>query len=97
MTRQVILKVNNETVPLDYFAQAFIDHTTAGMVEALEDTGSIKALVLVIDGKTAITLNGKEVRINDFVSKIVRSTTFGMISVLKGVQNIEKVELHLTR
>jgi hypothetical protein len=97
MTRQVSLQVNDETILLDYFAQTFIDHTTAGMIEALEDTEPIKELTLVIEGAAAITLNGRSIRVNAFVSKIINSTTTGMISVLKGVKDIKKVQIHITR
>ncbi len=47
--RQVSLLVNEEPIPLDYFVQAIIDHTTGGMIKALEGTGPIKNPDLSID------------------------------------------------
>ena len=98
MIKQVSLLVNGEPITLDYFVQGFIDHTTGGMIEALEDTGPIKNLTLSIDGeKVVVSLNGVLVRVNAFVSKIVRSTVIGMVSVLKGVGEIERVQISIAR
>ena len=97
MTRQISLLVNGVRITLDYFIQAFIDHTVGGMLEALETTGQIKSLLLSIDGdKVAIDLNGKPVQINAFVSNIVKNTTFGMVSSLKGVSQINQLQIDIT-
>ena len=98
MTRQVSLLVNDVPIALDYFVQAFIEHTVSGMIEALEGTGQIKNLNLSIDGnKVAIDLNGASVAINAFVTKIVKATTIGMVSSLKGVREIKKLRINITR
>jgi hypothetical protein len=95
MTVELVLKVNDNPIKTDYFVADFIDHTTSGMIEALEGTGAIKDLNLKIDGdKVSISLNGAEVAINEFVIKIMKSTTFGMLAPLKGVTSpIKKVNL----
>lgn len=98
MTREMSLQVNDAPVPLDYFVQAFIDHTTSGMLEALEGTGPVKELDLTIDGSAVkINLNGKPVPTNAFASKIIRSTLVGMVSPLKGVSEVKKLKLHVCR
>ncbi|MBI4188468.1 MAG: hypothetical protein HY529_04590 [Chloroflexi bacterium] len=98
MTRQVKLLINDVPVSLDYFVQGFIDHTIAGMIGGLEDTGEIEVLSLSIEGdKVKINLNNAPLRANAFVSKIVRNTIFGMLSTLKGVGKIDKVNLTIGR
>ena len=98
MTRQVSLLVNDAPIALDYFVQSFIDHTVSGMIEALEGTGQIKNLNLLIDrNKVAIDLNGASVVINAFVTKIVKTTAIGMVSSLKGVREIKKLRINITR
>ncbi|MBI2854443.1 MAG: hypothetical protein HYX87_05930 [Chloroflexi bacterium] len=98
MTRQVTLAVNDNPIPIDYFVQAFIDHTVAGMIEALEGTGPIKKLNLAIDGdKVAIDLNGKPVPTNAFASQMVRSTLSGMVLPLKGVKDTTKIRVNVAR
>jgi hypothetical protein len=98
MTRQVSLSVNDAPISLDYFVQAFIDHTVGGMVEALEGTGQIKNLSLSVDGdRVTIELNGTSVSINPFVAKIIRGTTIGMVSSLKGIHEIKRLQISIAR
>lgn len=99
MTRQIALQVNGSPISLDYFVAAFIDHTTAGMMEALENTEAVKNLNLSIDSDiVTISLNGKPVTINAFVMKIVRSTVSGMVAPLKGVKGpVSQLRLELAR
>ncbi len=99
MTRQLSLSVNDVPIKLDYFVQAFIDHTFSGMIESLEGTGPVRTASLAIDGdKVALTLNGTAVPTNVFASKIIRSTTVGMVSPLKGVSgSVAKLRLEVSR
>ena len=98
MTKQVSLLVNDEPIMLDYFVEGFIDHTTGGMIAALEGTGGIKDLEITIDGETVgIKLNGADVPIKPFVTSIIRSTVAGMLSPLKGVRDTNRVKLNITR
>ncbi len=98
MTKQVSLLVNDEPIALDYFVEGFIDHTTGGMIAALEGTGGIKTLELTIDGEMVrIKLNGADVSIKPFVITIIRSTVAGMLSPLKGVSDTNRVKLNITR
>jgi DNA gyrase/topoisomerase IV subunit B len=94
MTRELKLTVNGESIPLDYFVEAFIDHTTRGMLESLEGTGDvITAKINIDDGTIKVTANGSEIPVNPFVTKILNSTIRGMVSVLKGVGKIDKLQL----
>ncbi|MBN2361514.1 MAG: hypothetical protein JXR83_18830 [Deltaproteobacteria bacterium] len=98
MTRQVMLSVNETQVDLDYFAQSFVDHVVAGMLESLEGTSPIKNLTLAIDGDAvAIQLNGAPIPTNPFASKIIKSTVLGMVSSLKGASDPKKLQLTLAR
>lgn len=98
MTRQVTLKVNDAPIQVDYFVQAFIDHTVSGMMEALEGTGPIKELTLSVDGdRVAIDLNGKQVPVNAFAARLVGSTVRGLVLPLKGVSDAARVQIDVSR
>ncbi len=98
MTRHITLSVNNRPIELDYFVQGFIDHTTGGMVEALEGTGKIKTLHILIEAnEVVITLNNAFVPINAFVSDIIKNTIFSMVSSLKGVDKVNQLEIDIKR
>ena len=98
MTVNLILTVNDVPIRTDYFVAGFIDHTVSGMIEALEGTGKLKNLNLIINGDTVvINLNGVPVPTNAFASKIIRATTIGMVSTLKGVNDIKKLSIVLSK
>lgn len=98
MTRQVILQVNETPIPLDYFAEGFVDHTLSGIVAALKGTGEIVSLDVAIDGESvSVTLNGADVPVNLFASKIIRNTLTGLVSSLKGVGVAEKIAIAIRR
>ncbi len=99
MTVQLSLVVNECQIRTDYFVEGFIDHVTSGMIESLEGTGKIKDLNLSIDGDTvSINLNGAVVPVNEFVTKIIKSTFAGMLDPLKGVTKpIRKVNLTISK
>jgi hypothetical protein len=98
MTVNVSLTVNDVPIKTDHFVAGFIDHTVSGMIEALEGTGKLKNLVLMVeDDRVMIDLNGAQVPTNVFASKIIKGTTIGMISNLKGVNDIKKICIHLNK
>ena len=98
MTRGVSLSVNGVPIELDYFVQSFIDHTVAGMLEALEGTGEIETLEILLEGeKVKIKLNGAEVPLKAFVNKFIKNTLMGMVSSLKGVSEINRMHLSICR
>ncbi len=98
MTRQVTLLVNDQPIQMDYFVQAFTDHTVSGILESLEFTGQMKTADISIEGD-AITIKVNEAVIpaNPFVSKIVRNTLVGMISSLKGVNGVKTARINIKR
>ena len=98
MTVNLILEVNDIPIRTDYFVAGFIDHTVSGMIEALEGTGKLKNLNLIINGDTVeINLNGAPVPTNVFTSKIIKGTTIGMVSTLKGVNDVKKLSIVLSK
>lgn len=98
MTKQVSLSVNDVPIELDYFVQGFIGHTMGGILIALEGSGEIKSLDVVIEGdKVRLDLNNAEVPVNPFVTKIIRNTVAGMVSSLKGVREINKINISIRR
>jgi hypothetical protein len=86
MTGKTVLEVNGVTIKLDRFVREFVFHTVSGMVGSLDNTGPITGLILTLEGKDInILLNGSQVGTNEFVNKIIKSTLFGMVCLLKGV------------
>ena len=99
MTVNLNLTVNDVAINTDYFVARFINHTISGMVESLEGTGRVKELDLTIeDDLLSIQLNGRSVPVNDFVTKIFKSTLQGVLSPLKGVTSaIRKVDIRIRK
>ena len=86
MAGRVYMQVNGVEINFERFVGSFIEHTVCGMLASLDDTGPVKDLDLTLDGDNIqIILNGKAVAINQFVKKIIKSTLFGMVVLLKGV------------
>jgi len=97
-SKQVNLYVNDSPIEIDYFVQGFIDHVISGILNALRGTCRIKNLDFSVEGDTAtINLNGAIVPINDFVNKISRNTVLGMITSLKGVSEVNKLKIEISR
>ena len=95
---KVILCVNDVPVELDYFVQGFLDHVMGGMVAAPKESGEIERLDVSILGDTVtINLNNAVVPINPFVNRITRNTIVGMVSSLKGVSSIDRVNISVRR
>ena len=98
MTRQVSLLVNDQSVEIDYFVQRFVDHTIGGILAGLEGTEEMKGMDASIEGeKVVIKLNNALVPTNPFVSDLIRNTIMGMVSSLKGVGSVDKVNITITR
>ncbi len=102
MTRKISLSVNDTTIDLDYFVQGFVDHTVTAMVSALEGTPKkaeeFKKIHIQSTGEAlSLSVNGSNVPVNAFVSKIVRNTMQGMLASLKGVTKPVKVNLEIDR
>ena len=98
MTQKIALEVNGIPIALDHFVQVFVEHTLTGMLGSLKNTGPVTNLSLSIEGdKVNIILNGKAVKTNQFASKIVKSTVFGMAMPLKGVNEINSVKIEIAK
>jgi hypothetical protein len=86
MASRICLQVNGIDINFERFVDSFIEHTVCGMLASLDGTGPVKDLDLTLDGDDIrIILNGEAVVVNTFVRKIMKSTFFGMVSPLKGV------------
>jgi len=97
-SKQVSLYVNDAPIEIDYFVQGFIDHVISGILNALRGTCRIKNLYFTIEGNAVnIDLNGSAVPTNDFVNKITRNTVVGMVTSLKGVNEVKKLEIEISR
>jgi hypothetical protein len=67
-------------------------------MEALKDAGEIKTLDLAIEGdRVRIIHNKKDIPLNPFVTRIIRNTLTGMVSSLKGVSEISKIDINIRK
>lgn len=48
MEKRVILKINNEEIPLNYFVQEFISSTILGMISSLKKKEEIVRIVEIV-------------------------------------------------
>jgi hypothetical protein len=98
MATKTSLKVNGNNIEMNPFVEAYVYHLSGGMVASLKDTGAIKKLVLEIKdtGDVKMTLNGKDIPLNFFVTEIIRSTLTGMVSTLKGAEGkLKTLEINI--
>jgi hypothetical protein len=88
MSGKTSLTVNEVTIKLNYFVEAYVLHVTSGIVASLNNTGPIKTLDLTINktGEVKIDLNGTAVPLKPFPVEIIRNTLAGMTANMKGVK-----------
>lgn len=49
------------------------------------------------EAKAELTVNGKKIELNDFVQGFISQTLMGMAKSLRGVDNIETIELKISK
>lgn len=109
----VNLSIDNTVIGLNEFVSNFIKKTTMGIINTLniEDYSAskkekIEILIKNNDFKNVkinkninLWINGKKVKINNFVKNFMINTIFGMINSLKlkkyGVKQIDKAEIEI--
>ncbi len=96
MEKQISLSVNDVPIHLDYFVHDYLDKVVSGILASLHDTGEIVNLELSIDneGRVDINLNGALVPIKDFPNEIIKSTILGMVAPLKGVGEVNRLQIN---
>jgi len=93
------MTVNENQIKFIPFVEEYVYQIANGIVASLKDTGAIKTLELKIDGgEVAMNLNGKDIPVNVFVTKIITSTMAGMVSTLKGAEGkMKTLELKIVQ
>jgi hypothetical protein len=99
MARILTMTVNGNQIKFIPFVEEYVYQVANGIVASLKDTGAIKTLELKLDGgEVALNLNGKEVPVNVFVTRIITSTMAGMVSTLKGAEGkMKTLELKISQ
>jgi hypothetical protein len=97
METELKLAVNDIPIKTDYFVKEFTEHTAIGMMGGLRDTGEVKELKLSIcEGVVTITINGRSIPVNQFATRIIITTTEGLLKPMKGITfPIQKVDLYI--
>lgn len=99
MATELKLTVNDIPINTDYFVKEFTEHTVIGMMGGLKDTGEIKELQFAIrNGEVNIQINGRKIPVNEFATRIIITTTEGMLQPMKGVTfPVVKVDIWVRR
>jgi hypothetical protein len=99
VARKLTMSVNGNLIKFIPFVEEYVYQIANGIVTSLKDTGAIKTLELKInDGGVTMNLNGNDVPVNVFVTKIITSTMAGMVSTLKGAEGkMKTLELKIVQ
>jgi hypothetical protein len=99
MATELTLTVNEVSIKTDYFVKEFTEHTVIGMMAGLKDTGEVKDLQFTIrEGEVTININGRSIPVNEYATRIIITTTEGLLKPMKGVTfPIQKVEIRIHR
>jgi hypothetical protein len=99
METELRLLVNDIQIKTDYFVKEFTEHTAIGMMGGLRDTGEVKELNLSIkEGVVSININGRPIPVNEYATRIIITTTEGLLKPMKGVTfPIKKVDLYIKK
>ena len=98
MANQVSLNVNGQPVDLRLFVEGYVAQVADGIVQSLRGAAPTDKLELMV-AESAVTVrqNGGELEVNEFVSKIIKSTVFGMVSPLKDVSDPQEVRIEIVK
>ena len=98
MARQISLSVNDVPIQLDEFVEGYMYHVTTSIIASLRDTGGIESLELSIDseGQVTINLNNADVPLKYFPNEIIKSTILGMVAPLRGVGEVNRLQLNIS-
>ncbi len=47
--------------------------------------------------RTELKVNGKEIKLNNFVEKFISQTVIGMVKSLRGVGDVETIDLRVSK
>jgi hypothetical protein len=99
MDSTVELTVNKVPIVTINFVKTFVEHTVVGMLAGLRDTGEVADLDLEIKNEAVgILINGRDIPLNEFATKIIISTLEGLLKPCKGVTlPIQELQLHIKR
>jgi hypothetical protein len=96
-SKGVKLSVNYIPVEIDEFVQRFIESVIKGILDSLKGHGGEHNINLFIDDDTVeITVENDTLQLNPFVTNFVKNTVIGMVSSLKDVKQIEKLEINIS-
>jgi hypothetical protein len=88
--------VNDVTVPLNDFNQRYIGNVLKSIVASL-GSGSGKIRLYLNGDELRIFSGGKEVPIKkEFVYTLIRSTLKGIIAPLKGIPDVDRLEISVS-
>ncbi len=98
MALEVSLTVNHKPIEMIGFVVDYAAGVTEGLVRSLHGAAPAGDLELVVENDTVtVSQGGTEIAVNEFVTKIVRSTLLGMVTVLKGVKNPRELRITVKR
>ena len=98
MANQVSLNVNQQPIDMIPFVEDYVAQVADGIVQSLRGAAPTDKLeLLVTESAVTVRQNGSELEVNEFVSKIIKSTVLGMVSPLKGVSDPQEVRINVVK
>ena len=95
--KKVSLIVNYEPIQVSGFVQRLIKSVIESILCSLKEHGEAGNVKLLINEDTVeITVGNDTLRLNPFVSNFLKNTVIGMISSLKGIESVEKLEINIS-
>ncbi len=95
--KKVRLLVNCAPVQIGDFVQQFIKLVIEGILDSLKGNCQVGNVKLIIDNHiVTITVGNDILQLKPFVSNIIKNTVIGMVSSLRGVESIEKLEINIS-
>ena len=109
---EIELVVNETEIGLNKFATRFLKGTLTGMIKSLETKNISTIETAIIDiakinpnnintAEISLTVNETPIKINDFVSGIMKESIYGMIKALNtekfGVKKIETINIKIKK
>lgn len=102
---EVLININNETIPINNFITNVLTQTIKGLIKGginYTQYGAQQANPIHIHihkNKLLLTIDNKPIPLNQYAEELITKTTIGLIQTLElkghGVDDIEKLNLHI--
>jgi len=98
MADEVSLKVNRQPIDMIPFVEDYVAQGADGIVQSLRGAAPTAELELLVTADAVtVSQNGGVLEVNEFVSRIIRSTLLGMVTPLKGAGDPQEIQINVKK